>query len=393
MGRMNSFVVIVVLLLTLVGGAVLGAVAGAGASIYLIQKRLSQPVTVVATPEAVADAPTAAPVPPTALPAAPTALPPTPAQAAAPASEDIPTMIARVGDAVVTVLNYSNPNEVVETSSGSGAFISPDGYIVTNNHVIADANRLQVVYADGSTHEARLIGTDPLNDIAVIKTDDPVPAVMTLGDSDALRQGETVVAIGNPLGDYRNTVTVGVVSGLNRNLGSDAPEGLIQTDAAINHGNSGGPLLNARGEIIGLNTLVVRGAGMGTADTAEGLGFAVPANIVRKVAEQLISHGEVRYPFMGITYGMVNEAIVAQYNLPVKQGAYVSGVTDGGPAQQAGIMPGDVIVTLDGIKLGETDSLRGVLLRHNPGDTVSVTVVRGTEEKTFDVTLVVRPTN
>lgn len=393
MGRTNTFVVIVVLLLTLVGGAVLGAVAGAGASIYLIQKRLSQPVTVVATDKQTTNPPTQT-IAPTAIPAAPTALPPTPAQAAAaPTGEDIPTMIARVGSAVVTVLNYSNPNTTDPSSSGSGAFISPDGFIVTNNHVIADANRLQVVYADGTTHEAKLVGTDPLNDVAVIKTTDAVPAVMSLGDSDLLRQGETVIAIGSPLGDYRNTVTVGVISALNRNVGADAPEGLIQTDAAINHGNSGGPLLNARGEIIGLNTLVVRGSGMGSTDTAEGLGFAVPSNIVRKVAEQLISHGEVRYPFLGITYGMVNESIVAQYNLSVKQGAYVSGVSDGGPAQQAGIQPGDVIVTLDGIKLGETDSLRGVLLRHNPGDTVSMTVVRGTEEKEFTVTLAVRPTN
>jgi 2-alkenal reductase len=310
-----------------------------------------------------------------------------------PATEDIPTMIARVGNAVVTVLNYSNPNMTDPSSSGSGAFISPDGYIVTNNHVIADATRLRVIYADGTEHEAKLVGTDPLNDIAVLKTDDAVPAVMSLGDSDKLRQGETVVAIGSPLGDYRNTVTVGVVSALNRNLGGDAPEGLIQTDAAINRGNSGGPLLNAQGEIIGLNTLVVRGSGIGAGDSAEGLGFAVPSNIVRKVAEQLINNGEVRYPFLGITYGMVNEAIVAQYGLTVKQGAYVSGVTDGGPAQQAGIQPGDVITTLDGIKLGETDSLRGVLLRHNPGDMVSLTVIRGSEEKTFTVTLATRPTN
>jgi 2-alkenal reductase len=392
MGRTNTFILIVVLLLTLVGGAVLGALAGAGVSLYLIQKRLSQPVTVVASQtETRPLAPTLTSLPaaiatiPTAVPAA--SLP----QNAVSTGEDIPAMIARVGDAVVTVENYSNPNQPnMPTSTGSGAIISPDGFIVTNNHVIEGALQLQVLYADGTSHEATLIGSDPLNDVAVIRVTDAVPAVMTLGDSDALRQGETVIAIGSPLGDYRNTVTVGVVSALNRNVDDGAPEGLIQTDAAINHGNSGGPLLNARGEIVGLNTLVVRGSAT-TNDTAQGLGFAVPAIIVRKVADQLIAYGEVRYPFLGITYGMITPAIVEANKLNVKQGAYVSGVTDGGPAQTAGIRPGDVILTLDGVRLGETDSLRGVLLRYNPGDVVTVKVLRGDTEKEFRVTLATRP--
>jgi 2-alkenal reductase len=213
---------------------------------------------------------------------------------------------------------------------------------------------------------------------------------MVLGDSDALRQGEPVVAIGSPLGSYRNTVTVGVVSALNRNVGNDAPEGLIQTDAAINNGNSGGPLLNARGEIIGINTLVVRGSSS-SMDTAQGLGFAVPSTIVRKIAEQIVAYGEVRYPFLGISYGMVTPDIVESEQLSVKQGAFVSGVTDGGPAQAAGILPGDVILTIDGVRLGETDSLRGVLLRYNPGDTVALTVLRGDKELQFSITLAVRP--
>ncbi len=392
MGRTNTFILVVVLLLTLLGGAVLGALAGAGASVYLIQKRLSQPITVVASQQS---APTFEPTKKpstTSEPPVATAIPAAPApQSTVAQGEDIPTMIERVGDAVVTVENYANPNDsILPTSTGSGAIISPDGYIVTNNHVIADALNLRVLFADGTTHDAKLIGTDPLNDVAVIQVTDAVPTVMALGDSDALRQGETVVAIGSPLGSYRNTVTVGVVSALNRNVGSDAPEGLIQTDAAINHGNSGGPLLNTRGEIIGLNTLVVRGSAT-SQDTAEGLGFAVPSAIVRKVAEQLIAYGEVRYPFLGISYGMVTPDIVEANKLSVKQGAFVSGVTDGGPAQTAGILPGDVIVTLDGVRLGETDSLRGVLLRYNPGDTVTLKVLRGTVEKEFTITLAVRP--
>jgi 2-alkenal reductase len=387
MGRTNTFIMVVVLLLTLAGGTILGALAGAGASVYLIQKPLRQPITVYSTNERTNPQPTAttAVVLPTAIPAAPAP------ETAKAVSEDIPSMIERVRDAVVTVENYENQNEMfMPTSTGSGAIISPDGYIVTNNHVIEGAAQLRVLYADGTSHAATLIGADPLNDIAVIQVTDPIPTVMALGNSDALRQGETVVAIGSPLGSYRNTVTVGVVSAVNRNVGNDAPEGLIQTDAAINHGNSGGPLLNVRGEIVGINTLVVRGSAS-SMDTAQGLGFAVPSTIVRKITEQLVAYGEVRYPFLGISYGMVTPEIVEAEKLNVKQGAFVSGVTDGGPAQAAGILPGDVILTLDGVRLGETDSLRGVLLRYNPGDIVTLTVLRGTEELQFSITLAVRP--
>ncbi len=387
MGRTNTFIMVVVLLLTLAGGTILGALAGAGASVYLIQKRLSQPITVVSTNDTAEPQPTA-----TTAAAIPTAIPVAPApEAAKAAGEDIPAMIERVRDAVVTVENYANASEMfMPTSTGSGAIISPDGYIVTNNHVIEGAEVLRVLFADGTGHDATLIGADPLNDIAVLQVTDPIPTVMVLGDSDALRQGEPVIAIGSPLGSYRNTVTVGVVSALNRNVGNDAPEGLIQTDAAINNGNSGGPLLNARGEIVGINTLVVRGSSA-SMDSAQGLGFAVPSTIVRKIAEQLVKYGEVRYPFLGISYGMVTPEIVEAEKLTVKQGAFVSGVTDGGPAQAAGILPGDVILTLNGVRLGETDSLRGVLLRYNPGDTVTLTVLRGTEEKQFSITLAVRP--
>ncbi|RLT32819.1 MAG: PDZ domain-containing protein [Chloroflexi bacterium] len=387
MGRTNTFIMIVVLLLTLAGGTILGALAGAGASVYLIQKRLSQPITVVSTNDTAEPKPTA-----TTAAVIPTAIPVEQAPDAATAGgEDIPAMIERVRDAVVTVENYSNASELfMPTSTGSGAIISPDGYIVTNNHVIEGADTLRVLFADGTGHDATLIGADPLNDIAVLQVTDPIPTVMVLGNSDALRQGEPVIAIGSPLGSYRNTVTVGVVSALNRNVGNDAPEGLIQTDAAINNGNSGGPLLNARGEIIGINTLVVRGSSA-SMDSAQGLGFAVPSTIVRKIAEQLVKYGEVRYPFLGISYGMVTPDIVEAEKLNVKQGAFVSGVTDGGPAQAAGILPGDVILTLDGVRLGETDSLRGVLLRYNPGDSVTLTVLRGTEEIQFTITLAVRP--
>ena len=392
MGRLSGFMVIVVLLLTLIGGAVLGAVAGAGASIYLTQRQLRQPITVVAQSDTM-------PATEQTRPTAPVQIP-TPA--VVPASDtsrpvgvttaDIPTVVEQVEPAVVTVLNQTNTNFGRSvTGSGSGAIISPDGYFITNHHVIDKSDALEVVFSDGSQRSATLVGDDPLMDLALIKVDGDVPAYLAMGDSDALRQGETVIAIGSPLGEFKNSVTVGVISALNRNVGGDAPEGLIQTDAAINSGNSGGPLINMNGEIVGINTLVVRGSNMGSSAPVEGLGFAIPSNVVRRVSDQLIATGEVSYPFMGITYGMINADVAVQYNLDVQQGAYITSVTDGGPSANAGIAAGDVIVAMQGVRLGAQDSLRGVLLRFAPGDVIDVVVLRDGQELTFKVTLGVRP--
>ncbi len=393
MGRLSGFMVVVVLLLTLVGGAVLGAVAGAGASIYLTQRQLSQPITVVADRSAPQNQSTLDSAD-TQLPL-PTAVPVAPVNNGAngqPTISDIPSVVAQVEPAVVTVINRSSANfGRTATGSGSGAIISADGYIVTNHHVIDGYESLEVIFSDGSQRPATLIGDDPLMDLALIKVDGNVPAYLSIGDSDALRQGETVIAIGSPLGEFKNSVTVGVISALNRNVGGDAPEGLIQTDAAINSGNSGGPLLNMNGEIVGINTLVVRGSNMGSTAAVEGLGFAIPANVVRRVSQQLIETGEVQYPFMGITYGMINADVATQYNLDVQQGAYVTSVTDGGPSAQAGIQAGDIIVAIEDVQLGAQDSLRGVLLRYAPGDTISVNVLREGQERTVSVTLGVRP--
>lgn len=393
MGRLSGFMVVVVLLLTLVGGAVLGAVAGAGASIYLTQRQLSQPITVVADRSAPQNQSTLDSAD-TQLPL-PTAVPVAPVNNGAngqPTISDIPSVVAQVEPAVVTVINRSSANfGRTATGSGSGAIISADGYIVTNHHVIDGYESLEVIFSDGSQRPATLIGDDPLMDLALIKVDGNVPAYLSIGDSDSLRQGETVIAIGSPLGEFKNSVTVGVISALNRNVGGDAPEGLIQTDAAINSGNSGGPLLNMNGEIVGINTLVVRGSNMGSTAAVEGLGFAIPANVVRRVSQQLIETGEVQYPFMGITYGMINADVATQYNLDVQQGAYVTSVTDGGPSAQAGIQAGDIIVAIEDVQLGAQDSLRGVLLRYAPGDTISVNVLREGQERTVSVTLGVRP--
>jgi len=226
-------------------------------------------------------------------------------------------------------------------------------------------------------------------DLALVKVSGPIDAYLPIGDSDELRQGETVIAIGSPLGEFKNSVTVGVVSALNRNLGPDAPEGLIQTDAAINRGNSGGPLLNMRGEIIGINTLVVRGDN--TSASVEGLGFSIPSNIMRRVSEQLIATGQVLYPFLGITYGMINADIAKQYQLSVQQGAYVTSVIDGGPVGKVGMQAGDIITNFEGIKLGQQASLRGVLLQYKPGDVVKLIVLRDNQPLEFTVTLGERP--
>jgi 2-alkenal reductase len=295
--------------------------------------------------------------------------------------------VQQVAPAVVTVLN--NPNSR-EGGSGSGVIISADGYILTNHHVVDGANRLAVVFADTSRHSAELVGSDPLTDIAVIRVGVEVPAVAAVGDSEILQPGEQVLAIGSPLGNFRNTVTAGVVSALNRSVGRDL-EGLIQTDTAINQGNSGGPLINLRGEVIGINTLVVRGSGFMAGPQAEGLGFAVPSHIFSRVTEQLITNGEVVYPYLGISYAMIDGEIAALNNLPVQNGALISDVVPGTPAAAGGLQPGDIIVDIGGTSLARDNSLRYVLTQYQPGDTVELTVLRNNREINLTVTLVERP--
>jgi 2-alkenal reductase len=389
MARGNGFLLIVVLILTLIGGAVLGAVAGAGVSLYVMRQ---SPRVVTAVVDGV---PTSKParvqeVVPTEVPVLPTQLPSTtvvPVDGAT-AAVAIPDVVAKVGPAVVTVINNDQRGQV---GSGSGAVISPDGYIITNNHVVDGASSLDVIFSDGTSRTAALVGADALMDLALLKVDGAVPTYIPIGDSDALRQGETVIAIGSPLGEYKNSVTVGVVSALNRNLDGGMPEGLIQTDAAINNGNSGGPLINMNGEIIGINTMVVRQSGNST--VVEGLGFAIPSNVMRRVSEQLIAKGEVRYPFLGITYVMITADIAEQYQLDAKQGAYVTSVIDGGPVASVGLRAGDVITAFEGVRLGQQASLPGVLLQHQPGDQIVLTVLRDGQESEYTVTLGERPKN
>jgi 2-alkenal reductase len=354
---------------TLIGVAG-GSIAGGAAGFLLAREQLA------ALPTA---APAANPVIPAALPAAPAQTP------SLGASGDlVPEVVQQVAPSVVQVINRTGEGQ----GSGSGVIISEEGYIITNNHVVEGERQLFVILSDGSRREAELVGTDPFSDLAVVKVEGEVPATAPLGDSDALLPGETVIAIGSPLGGFRNTVTVGVVSALNRSVAG--MEGLIQTDAAINPGNSGGPLINLSGEIVGINTLVVRGGDV-SSGPAQGLGFAVASNIVRQVGEQLIADGSVSRPFMGVQYTMLDQELADANALPVQAGALIQQVEPGGPAERAGIQAGDVIVSVEGEQLGASNSLQRLLLQHKPGDSVSVEVLRGERTEQLTITLGTRP--
>jgi 2-alkenal reductase len=278
------------------------------------------------------------------------------------------------------------------TSSGSGVIISPEGYILTNNHVIEGAQRLEVIFADSAKAEAEVVGTDPLSDLAVIRVDGAVPTWAELGDSALLRPGQTVIAIGSALGDFRNTVTVGVVSATGRRLVDQSwvMEGLIQTDAAINRGNSGGPLVNLQGQVVGINTAIVRGSGL-SGDVAEGLGFAIPSNMAAQVSQALIQDGRVERPYLGVTYYPVSPQVAAQYDLSVEAGVLVTEVGRGTPADAAGIEQGDVLVSLGGDAIDEENPLVSVLMRHPVGETVTLGVVRGEQTLRLEVVLGARP--
>ncbi|HMZ07197.1 MAG TPA: trypsin-like peptidase domain-containing protein [Anaerolineales bacterium] len=275
-----------------------------------------------------------------------------------------------------------------QTVSGSGFFISDQGYVLTNNHVVEGTTEVKLVLSDGSEESATIVGTDRYSDIAILKTDGNVPAVAKLGDSDLLQAGETVIAIGSPLGDFKNTVTVGVVSATGRSIDSGQGyqiEGLIQTDAAINHGNSGGPLVNLAGEVVGINTLIVRDSGSG--DVAEGLGFAIPMNMAQTMAQQIITNGYVSRPFMGINYQAISPNIAAMYNLPVKWGIYVQAIADGSPASTSGLQKGDIIASLNGVQLDETHQYLNMLYNFKPGDTVTLGIYRDGKQIDLNITL------
>jgi serine protease Do len=313
-------------------------------------------------------------------------------------SIDIETSIIsaaqQVGPAVVTVTG-TIPGQMTffgqgsnVTVSGSGLFISGEGYILTNNHVVESAQDIQVILSDGEQQSAVIVGTDAYSDIAVLKTGGPVPAVASLGNSDMLSPGESVIAIGSPLGDFTNTVTVGVVSATGRSIDTGDGyqiENLIQTDAAINQGNSGGPLVNMAGQVIGINTLIVRSSDSGT--VAEGLGFAIPINTAQAVASQIIQYGRLARPYIGITYQSVTPEIAVAYHLPVEWGAYITRVSNNSPASDAGLMVGDIITHIDDTTINEDQSYLNLLYTFQPGDTVTLGIVRNKQNLEVQIVL------
>jgi S1-C subfamily serine protease len=305
----------------------------------------------------------------------------------------------KVGPAVVTVVSTLPPQRGFfgvgsqPEARGTGVLLDPNGYIVTNNHVVEGNQSLSVLLANGDKRSAKLVGTDSFSDLAVLKIDGSGFPIALLGDSSGLQPGQMVVAIGSALGDFRNTVTMGVISALGRSLETDKgfnQEDLIQTDAAINRGNSGGPLLNLRGEVVGINTMIA-GRSTNTEVVAEGLGFAIPANTVRQVVDQIIRWGKVARPYLGVSWQSVTASVASYYDLPVKAGALVTGVSPNTPASQAGLKAGDIIVKIDDQAVDTETPFVNALMRHKVGDRVRLIVNRGGKELTLDATLSQNP--
>jgi len=314
-----------------------------------------------------------------------------PKTAAAASAALTPTQVVeQIGPAVVTVINQQieeGETDAVPSGSGSGFILDDDGHVVTNQHVVEGGVEFLVVLEDGRELPATLVGADANSDVAVLKVDQPVPAVARLGDSDSLLPGQTVLAIGSPLGTFTNTVTEGIVSALGRTVPDDngGPEllNLIQHDAAINPGNSGGPLVTLAGEVVGINTL-------GIVD-AQGLFFAVPTQTVTRVAEELIAEGAVDYPYLGLQLVPLDDQVIAQWALPVEEGFYVQGVVPGSPSEAVGLQVGDIVTAIDLERVGERQSMVGALFQYKPGDRVQLTVQRGLNSMRVELSLAERP--
>jgi 2-alkenal reductase len=314
---------------------------------------------------------------------------------------DASMIVARVMPAVVTVINEQRfgggflGETEVEAGRGTGFAIDNSGNIVTNEHVVRGGSSFEVILASGEKRGAELVGSDPLSDLAVVRMEGPVPSTVAFGDSNTLQQGQPVLAIGSPLGEFTGTVTSGVVSALNRDFPfSDPAQGgvgeytdLIQHDAAINPGNSGGPLFDLAGRVIGVNTLGIPQSGF---TPVQGLFFAIPANHVAQIVSELIESGRVSYPYLGIEFQRIFPDLAAQNDLPVDYGAYVLGVVPGGPADQAGIQEGDIILAIGDERIQGQTTFTEALFANAPGDTVVVTVLRDGQERQFEVTLAQR---
>lgn len=325
-------------------------------------------------------------------------------------TKDIPKMelywerpLGPMPDFEIPQFREGEETEEVEIGWGTGFIITSDGLILTNRHVVADQEADYTVFtSDERKFSAEVLARNSFYDIAILKINQDKLvseqgtslqdfSILKLGDSDSLQPGQTVIAIGNALGEFKNTVSVGVISGLSRTITASGGgvierlEDVIQTDAAINRGNSGGPLLNLKGEVIGINTAV--------AWQAQNIGFALPINNAKKSIEQVKTLGKIVYPFLGIRYLLVNENVQKENNLPVDYGAWINSGSDlpavepGSAAQRAGLLEGDIILEFNDEKITIDNSLARIIMQYDPGDRVFLKILRNNEEKIVDVTL------
>ncbi len=366
---------------------VVGSVVGGLALAFLIVAARPELIRGRATPPAAAAPAPAAPAP---APAAATATAPTPApprvsyadavQRAAPAVVNVYTdrlVTERLSPSLGELFGEYLPRyrQRIERTLGSGVIVDDKGHIVTNHHVIANAESIRVQLADGRVAEAHVVGSDPDTDLAVLSVGLKFLPVAPLGRSDQLRVGDVVLAIGNPLG-LSHTVTHGIVSALSRPLGIAPVEDFIQTDAPINRGNSGGALVDSNGALVGINTaMVAKSLGV------EGIGFAIPVNLVRGVLVDIIDHGRVIRGWIGISPEDISEDQARQLGL-AQGGVVIANLTLGSPAQQAGLLPGDLLLSVDGASPRGAQDVLGRISRHKPGSTVSLRALRG--HRTFE---------
>jgi len=291
--------------------------------------------------------------------------------------------------AIVSVPNsfedyfFGRKSERAQVGTGSGVIISPDGYIITNNHVIDGAKELSITLNDNHIYEAKVIGSDSKTDIALLKidADEDLPYI-TFGDSDQAKIGEWVLAVGNPF-NLTSTVTAGIISAKSRDLFGRNVQSFIQTDAAVNPGNSGGALVNVNGDLIGINTAITSQTG-----SYIGYSFAVPSNIARKVVEDIMEYGDVQTGILGVTGGSLNGAVAEQFGVEDTEGFYVNSVEDDSGAEKAGIKSGDIIKKVDNVKISKFSDLSGYLTTKRPDDIVKVTISRNSELKEIPVKLV-----
>jgi S1-C subfamily serine protease len=305
---------------------------------------------------------------------------------------------------------FSTPQTQQSQSLGSGFVIDKSGHILTNAHVVLGASKVDIGFSNGSSYPATVVGLDRSTDVAVLKVDVPQDALnpLPLGDSSKVQVGEPVVAIGNPLGEDR-TVTAGIVSAVQRDISSLQPgiqiPGAIQTDAAINHGNSGGPLIDDQGQVIGINSQILSDNPSNPESGSIGIGFAIPINLAKNIAQQLIDNGKAEHTYLGIRGSVLTPDLARSLNLSVDHGVLVGQVEPNSPAAKAGLkagstqatingqtltLGGDVITKIDGKEIRTFDDLSGTITNHKPGDTIQLEIVRGGKTITVSVTLASR---